>query len=189
MKKIEVVVGKNEEKVVPFVWVNGNDEEVFLDASLIGEGARLTIVGIFLGSEQHNITFNTRVLHKAPHTKSLTALRGVFLQQSSINNDGMITIQKGAKGADGYFSSKILLFDDAKGRSVPSLEIDENDLKAGHASTVGRPDENQLFYLRSRGLSEKQAEQLIIQGFFDPVLAHLKLSEQKKIRKQLTSVL
>jgi len=145
----KIIVKKNEEKVVPFVWIDpsassGQVEEVTIDAHLIGEGARLTIVGIFLGKKNTSITFNTNVIHDAPNTKSLTTLRGVFFNRSSISNDGIVRINNGAKGADGYFASKILLFDDAKGRSVPSLEIDENDLKAGHASTVGRPDEKQL---------------------------------------------
>lgn len=181
----KIIVKKNEEKVYPFVWIDGDEKEVTIDAHLVGEGARLTIVGIFLGKTDSSITFNTKVIHDAPNTKSLTTLRGVFFSRSTISNDGLIRINNGAKGADGYFASKILLFDDAKGRSVPSLEIDENDLKAGHASTVGRPDENQLFYLRSRGLSEKEAETLIVTGFFNPIISYLQKDEQEKIKKQL----
>ncbi len=185
MKNIKIVVKKNEEKVVPFVWINGSENEVSVDARLVGEGASLKIVGIFLGTDSSSIIFNTSVVHEAPNTKSLTTLRGVFRNRAIFNNDGMVRINKGAKGADGFFASKILLFDDAKGRSVPSLEIDENELKAGHASTVGRPDENQLFYLRSRGLSEKEAEQLIVTGFFEPIVRLLAPSEQKDIRKRI----
>src|SRR3989338_2425004 len=189
MKNINITVKKNEEKVVPYICINGSESEINFDAELIGEGANLTIIGIFIGKNSDSVIFNTNVIHKAPKTKSMTHIRGVFYDKSIFNNDGMVHIAKGAKGADGYFASKILLFDDAKGRSVPSLEIDENDLKAGHASTVGRPDENQLFYLRSRGLSEKDAEQLIVTGFFDPALQYLPLKEQKTVRKQLLHAL
>ncbi len=185
MKNIKIVVKKNEEKVVPFVWVNGVEKEVFIDAHLVGEGANLKIVGIFFGSGSHSVIFNTNVVHEGKNTKSLTTIRGVFKDSASINSDGMVRINKGAKNSDGYFASKILLFDNAKGRSVPSLEIDENELKAGHASTVGRPDENQLFYLRSRGLSEKEASELIVSGFFEPVLRLLLNSEQHLIRKKI----
>lgn len=180
---------KNEEKIVPFIWINGEETVIDVNIQLVKEGGDVHIVGIFLGSGNHQVTFNTTVLHKAPKTKSRTTIRGVFYDHAGINNDGMITIQKGAKGADGYFASKILLFDDAKGRSVPSLEIDENDLKAGHASTVGRPDDNQLFYLRSRGLSEKEAEKLIVTGFFDPVIKLLPPNQQNKVIKELMEVL
>lgn len=185
MKNLKIVVKKNEEKVVPFVWVNGDDKEVFVDAELIGEGASLKIVGIFFGSKSNSVIFNTNVVHTAKNTKSLTVIRGVFRDYASINNDGMVRINRGAKNADGYFASKILLFDNAKGRSVPSLEIDENELKAGHASTVGRPDENQLFYLRSRGLTEKEASELIVSGFFEPVITLLSEKEQNVIRKKI----
>lgn len=189
MKNYKITVRKNEEKVLPFVWVNGDEKEVTVNARLVGDGANLRIIGVFLGTDAHSVVFNTNVVHEAPNTKSLTTLRGVFKNHASFNNDGMVRINKGAKNADGYFASKILLFDDAKGRSVPSLEIDENELKAGHASTVGRPDENQLFYLRSRGLSEIEAANLIVSGFFEPVITLLSQKDQKDIRKKLYEIL
>ncbi|HLD02022.1 MAG TPA: SufD family Fe-S cluster assembly protein [Patescibacteria group bacterium] len=189
MDNIQITVRENEEKVVPFVWINGDETEVTLNAQMIGDGGVLQIVGIFLGTKENAITFNTSVTHKGKRTKSNTSLRGVFFDRASIRNDGLVRIEKNAKGSDGYFASKILLFDDAKGRSVPSLEIDENDLKAGHASTVGRPDEQQMFYLQSRGLSEKEAQRLIISGFFDPLLMllpeEMRKSTQKKIVNEL----
>ena len=188
MKNVDLKI-KNEEKIIPVVWINGKEQEISMNIELVKEGGNVHVVGIFLGSENNSVTFNTKILHKSPKTKSRTTIRGVFFNNSSINNDAMVTIQKGAKGADGYFNSKILLFDDAKGRSVPSLEIDENDLKAGHASTVGRPDDNQLFYLRSRGLSEKAAEKLIVTGFFDPALQFFSIKDQESIKKQLLQTL
>lgn len=187
MKNISIFVKKNEEKIVPFIWINGDEEEVSIEARLAGEGATLQIVGIFFGGGASSIIFNTNVVHEAPNTKSLTTIRGVFKNRAVFSNDGLVRINKGAKNADGYFASKILLFDDAKGRSLPSLEIDENELKAGHASTVGRPDENQLFYLRSRGLNEKEAEKLIISGFFEPVLTLLPVAVQDATRKRITA--
>lgn len=200
MKTIDITVKKNEEKVVPFVWIcsdvliQGNtvvkgEREFFVDAQLIGEGATLTILAIFLGNKHDSVVFNTNVVHKAPRTKSLTSIRGVFFNNAEFRNDGMVRINRGAKGADGYFASKVLLFDDAKGRSVPSLEIDENDLKAGHASTVGRPNPEEIFYLRSRGLTEEAAERLIVTGFFDPILASLPKEARKITEKKIAHVL
>lgn len=185
----KIVIGSNEERIIPFIWVNGEESEVFYDVELKEEGASVHLVGIFLGTGHKALVFNTNVFHRAPNTLSRTTLRGVFQEYASFKNDGMVRINKGAKNADGYFASKILLFDDAKGRSVPSLEIDENELKAGHASTVGRPDEEQMFYLRSRGLSEKEAEQLIISGFFQPAINLLPLDQQEDVRKKIESVL
>lgn len=187
MKKIEIIVKANEEKVFPFVCISGDEEEVLLNARLVGEGARLAIVGLFLGDLQRKIVFNTNVTHEAKNTFSRTTLRGVFKDHSVFSNDGLVRINNGAKGADGFFDSKVLLFDEAKGRSVPSLEIDENELKAGHASTVGRPDAEQLFYLRSRGLTEKQAEELIISGFFELIYRLLPVGQQAYVKDQLDS--
>src|SRR3990167_4474116 len=185
MKNTKINLKQNEEKVVPFIWINPSRDSghVFdseANANMDGENSNLHIVGLFLGTGDASVVFNTAITHIAKNTKSKTTIRGVFLNNSSFSNDGLIKIKKGAKNADGYFTSKILLFDNAKGRSVPSLEIDENELKAGHASTVGRPDQDQLFYMKSRGLSEKEAERLIIEGFFDPVFRLLPDDLRKK---------
>ncbi|MBI4079305.1 MAG: SufD family Fe-S cluster assembly protein [Candidatus Levybacteria bacterium] len=189
MQNIEIVIKKNENKVFPFVWINSDEEEVVIDARLVGEGARLSIIGIFVGADQKHITFNTNIVHEAKNTYSRTTLRGVFKDHSVFSNDGLVRINKGAKGADGFFDSKVLLFDDAKGRSVPSLEIDENELKAGHASTVGRPDAEQIFYLRSRGLSEEEAEKLIVSGFFTPILKQFSKDKQLQLSKRIEEML
>ncbi|MBI4097323.1 MAG: SufD family Fe-S cluster assembly protein [Candidatus Levybacteria bacterium] len=185
MKQIKIVVRKNEEKLLPIFWLNNKEKEIQITARLVGDNSRLTIVGIFFGDSANSVVFNTDVTHEGLHTKSLTFVRAVFKDTASFNNDGMVRIRKGAKNANGYFNSKVLLFDDAKGRSVPSLEIDENEVKAGHASTIGRPDENQLFYLKSRGLSEREAQELIISGFFMPAIEKLPAYEQNTNTKKL----
>lgn len=186
---VEIIVDKNEEKTVSFLWTDQIENEFSVNARLVGEGARVTIIGMFLGTGDNKLIFNTSVIHEAPNTKSLTTIRGVFRDTSSFSNDGLVAIKRGAKAADGYFSSKILLFDEARGKSVPSLEIDENDLKAGHASTVGRPEPSQLFYLQSRGISEKQATELIVSGFFKPLLRLLPETDLASAKKRLSITL
>lgn len=182
---IQLETEANEELVYPFVWINDKQEDVTIKINLRGDNSSVLLCGIFLGNKNEHITFNTDVIHSGKNTKSRTNIRGVFFDNASINNDGMIRIQKGAKNTDGFFQSKILLFDDAKGRSVPSLEIDENEVKAGHGSTIGRPDENQLSYLRSRGLTENDAEALIVSGFFEPVIELLPEEQRTKTRKDI----
>ncbi len=189
MKVIQLTIKKNEDKIFPYVWINGEEEEVTVKATIEGDGASLVICGIFLGNKSHKIVFNTEVTHVGKNTKSLTTLRAVFVDNAIFSNDGMVRIQKGAKNTDGYFQSKVLLFADAKGRSVPSLEIDENEVKAGHGSTIGRPDPQQLFYLRSRGLSEKEAEALLVTGFFEPIITLLPLVDQSSTKKRIESYL
>lgn len=186
MKKLEIIVKKDEEKILPIVWSDDTESEIHVTARLIGDNAILTIVGIFFGTKTKSIVFNTDITHEGLHTKSLTFVRAVFKDTASFNNDGMVRIEKGAKNANGYFNSKVLLFDDAKGRSVPSLEIDENEVKAGHASTIGRPDENQLFYLQSRGLTEREAQELIVSGFFSPAMQLLPERDKKSVMRKLS---
>lgn len=185
MKKIEINVKNNDELIIPFVWINDEENEFSYKITITGDNASVILLGIFLGTGHHAVTFNTDVTHIGKNTKSLTTIRAVFLNNAAFSNDGMVRIHNGAKNTNGYFDSKVLLFDDAKGRSVPSLEIDENEVKAGHGSTIGRPDENQLFYMRSRGLTEKEAEQLIIGGFFDPIITKLSLDQQKVVQKKI----
>lgn len=187
-KNIDVIIKDNEEVIYPFIWVNGEVEDVTIKATIIGNNASFLLCGIFLGTMKKNVTFNTQVEHVGKGSRSLTSIRGVFSGESSFSNDGLVRINKGAKKTDGYFQSKILLFDNAKGRSVPSLEIDENEVKAGHGSTVGMLDPMQLFYMRSRGIDEKSAQSLLVQGFFDPIISLLPEEEQKKTIKKLKSV-
>lgn len=188
----EIIVKKNEEKVIPFVWIGEGEDQKDITIRLSEEGASVHVVGICVGLKTDRLFFNTSVIHDAPKTRSLTSIRGVFSDTSRFSNNGMVSIKNGAKGADGYFASKILLFNSARGRSVPSLEIDENDLKAGHASTVGRPDPMQLYFLQSRGISEKEAIKLLIGGFFEQTILYLPIDKQKvtrqKILKTITAI-
>jgi len=190
MKKINIKLKKNEEKIIPFVWLDDTTESEFnFNINLNHQNSSVTLLGIFLGTKESFIKFDTTVQHVGQNTRSLTILRAVFLGSSKFTNDGMIRIKKGAKNTNGYFDSKVLLFDNAQGRSVPSLEIDENEVKAGHGSTIGRPDENQILYLRSRGISESAAERLIITGFFEPALKLLDITSKKEISKKISHAL
>lgn len=186
---LELAIKENEELVYPFIWINGKEKEITIRVNLIGANSSVLLYGIFLGNGNRQIVFNTDVVHSGKNTRSMIHIRAVFFDESSFSNDGMIRILKGAKNADGFFASKVLLFDSAKGRSVPSLEIDENEVKAGHGSTIGRPDPRQLFYMRSRGLTEKEAESLIVEGFFDPVVRLLPTTQRRATNMQITKFL
>ncbi|MDO8486767.1 MAG: SufD family Fe-S cluster assembly protein [Candidatus Curtissbacteria bacterium] len=121
------------------------------------------------------------ITHAAPNTKSNVNVRAVLRGKSTFAFKGNVKIEKGAKGADAYLRSDALLFDDAKmGDDTPALEILEPDVKAGHAATIGKVDEEMIFYLMSRGLSRDSAEKLIIQGFIGPMRE--KIMEQTPLR-------
>ena len=136
-----------------------------LEVVLAGIGAKIEIEGVWQGKGEEQFSGNLRIVHKAPETVSKVNIRGVMFDKSQANLDGLIRIEKGAKGADGFLRADFLLFDEAKARPLPYLEILENEVKAGHAATVTRVDDEQLFYLQSRGLTKSQAEKTIVEGF------------------------
>ena len=177
MKRI--VIGEDQEKIVPLFWLGENDREDNLEIVLAGRGARLTLIGLLLGDQDKVYTNKTAIIHAAPQTTSRAIIRGVLSHQAKINFDGLVRIEKGAKQSDAHMAAHVLLLSrQAKARAVPSLEIDENDVICGHAAAVGKIDEEQLFYLASRGLSKEQATQLVVQGFFADLMAKLPPSRQ-----------
>ena len=92
----------------------------------------------------------------------------------------MIYVAPGAKHIDGYQANRNLVLDqNARSDSIPGLEILNNDVRCTHGSTVGKIDQEQLFYLLSRGISREDAEKLIIQGFFDEVFSRYRVPEIK----------
>lgn len=161
-----IIVGKNQTKLIPIELIGDKKLEVIL----AGENAKVEVVGLVLGKGQEERSLDAYVVHAAPNTKSDVRVKGVLRNQSKFDFRGNVKIEKGAKGSDAYLRSDVLLFDDAKmGDDTPALEILEPDVKAGHAATVGKVDENMIFYLMSRGLSRKQAEEMIVEGFVRPV--------------------
>lgn len=141
-----------------------------LDIVLAGENASVEIVGLLVAKGEEQKAFETYITHAAPNTKSNVDVRAVLRGKSTFAFRGNVRIEKGAKGADAYLRSDVLLFDDAKmGDDTPALEILEPDVKAGHAATIGKVDAQMLFYLMSRRLTRSQAERLLIEGFVKPV--------------------
>lgn len=164
---MNLVLKKDQQKLIPFELLT---QEKRLDVVLAGENASVEVVGLVLGGGTEEKSLEAYITHAAPNTKSNVNVRAVLKDKSGFTFRGNVKIEKGAKGSDAYLRSDALLFDDAKmGDDTPALEILEPDVKAGHAATIGKVDEQMLFYLMSRGLSRKQAEKMLIEGFIDPI--------------------
>ena len=130
------------------------------------------IYGILLGMGSKSLAINVNIKHRAINTRSRVVLKGILTEKSSIKFNGITHIEHGAKGTDAWLECRLLLLSDqAKGQAIPSLEILENDIKAGHASTAGRINDLEMFYLRSRGLSPRESKKLIAEGFLKSVIA------------------
>ena len=156
-------------------WAIGimNDGNVIadFDSDLVGEGSHseVKIVAISDGKQIQGI--DTRVTNKAPHTIGHILQHGVILDKSTLTFNGIGHILKGAKGADAQQESRVLMLSEkSRGDANPILLIDENEVTAGHAASVGRVDPDELFYLMSRGLERAAAERLVIRGFLGPVI-------------------
>ena len=161
----------------------GNDMggAVRLEIILAGENSSVEVVGLVMGKGSEEKSLEAYITHVAPNTKSDVKVRAVLKDKSTFAFRGNVKIEKGAKGANAYLRSDALLFDDAKmGDDTPALEILEPDVKAGHAATIGKVDEQMLFYLMSRGLSRKQAEGMLVEGFISPIKDVIARNEMTK---------
>jgi Fe-S cluster assembly protein SufD len=165
-----IIVKENEELVLPALWT-GDETELSYTIFLAEKGASVKFFGLLLGQKKQGLKFKITVHHQAENTKSEVIIKSALKDTSSVFFDGLIKIEKGARGTTAWLAAHILLLSSkARGIAVPNLEILENDIKAGHATTVGRINELELFYLMSRGIAEEKAKQLIIEGFLHSLL-------------------
>ena len=160
--------------------------------NLKGKGASLNIIGIILLRAlplkgRNHLRVRLKVAHYGADTKSRVDVVSVLGDSAGQDVDGMIQIKKGAKGADSALSHRTLTLSSlAKSVTVPSLEIEEDDVKASHAGTTGPIDPEQLFYLQSRGLKSEEAQQVIAQGFLGQVIEKIK---DEEVRENVSKLL
>ncbi|TGD34636.1 Fe-S cluster assembly protein SufD [Leuconostoc mesenteroides] len=153
---------------------NDGNAIIRLASQLNGEGATSHTNVIGLTTKKQTQGLVTTILNRGRHTIGHIFQRGVILNRSTLVFNGIGKIIKGAKGSDAQQESRVLMLSRrARGDANPLLLIDENDVTAGHAASVGRVDENQMYYLMSRGISEQVARKLVIRGFMGEVLAKM----------------
>lgn len=159
-----------------------NFSQVHVESGLAGEGAESNIHGTYYGSGDQHFEQQLVANHLVGKTTSNTYARGIVSEQSKAVYRGMIKIQLGAHGSSADQNGHaMLLGSDAHIDAIPGLEIDADDVTAGHGATVGQIDEEQLFYLMSRGLSREQATQLIIKGFFEDLFRHIPVDTTREL--------
>ncbi|MFC9774182.1 Fe-S cluster assembly protein SufD [Paenibacillus chitinolyticus] len=143
---------------------------------LKGEGAGSDLKSILVGSGRQTMNITARTIHIGKNSPSDMVIRAVMREQSTAILNGITKIEKGASGANGQQTEKVLmLHPDARGDANPILLIDEDDVKAGHAASVGQVNPEQLYYMMSRGISRVEAERLIVYGFLAPVVDEVPL--------------
>jgi Fe-S cluster assembly protein SufD len=161
--------------------------KVWITNDLAGAGAISRVTGVYFADGAQHLDYDTFQEHMAPNTTSDFFFRGALREQATAVWRGMIRVEKEAQGTNAYQEDRnLLLSRQAHANSIPGLEILANDVRCTHGATVGQVDQEQLFYLMSRGLSRSEAERLIVHGFFAQALDRI---EREPIREALAQAL
>jgi len=167
-------VGKQATITAATAGLGGAYARTRADTRLVGRGAHGNLQALYFGDRDQSLDFRTFQDHVAPDTSSDLLYKGVIGGRSGSVYTGLIRVRPGARGTNAYQTNRNLkLGPDAWAESVPNLEIENNDVKCSHASSVSPVDEDQRFYLESRGVTTADAERLIVGGFLDEVLQAL----------------
>jgi len=154
-----------------------------VEASLAGPGARSELLGVFFGSGRQHFDLHTLQEHRAQSTASDLLYKSALADEARAIYTGLIRITRQGQKSDAYQANRnLLLSQGAKADSVPMLEIEADDVRCTHGVAVGPIEEEQAFYLMSRGLSQREAERLIVHGFFEQVFRRIPL---ERLREEL----
>jgi Fe-S cluster assembly protein SufD len=146
----------------------------FSDLDLAGQGAVGRMSGFYFTDGDQHLDHDTQQNHLAPNTTSDLLFKGALTERSRSVWQGMIYVAPGAQKTDGYQANRnLVLSDQARADSIPGLEILADDVRCTHGATVGKIDLDEVFYLRSRGIPYGEAERLIVEGFFDPIMQRI----------------
>jgi len=171
---VRVFAHKDAQIQTLLVTLGGGVARSDVETDLQAEGAHSEMLGIYLADSNQHFDHYTYQLHQAPHAGSDLLYKGALKDRSRSVFRGMIRVLPGAQGTDAYQTNRnLILSEDAHADSLPNLEIEADDVRCSHGATIGQQDEQQIFYLMSRGLSRDQAEKLIVYGFFEEVLARV----------------
>ncbi len=145
--------------------------KAFSDLELEGQGANGRMSGFFFTDGSQHLDLDTQQNHLAPNTTSDLLYKGALKGKSRSVWQGMIYVAPGAQKTDGYQANRNLILEpSARADSIPGLEILADDVRCTHGATIGKIDPEQLYYLQSRGIPTVEAQRLIVEGFFAPVM-------------------
>lgn len=153
------------------ITLHGGNVTNNIKVTLSGKGASCSLNGLYLCSQSQRVSTRVNVIHKVPECVSNQLFRGILDDSSSAEFEGEILVENGAQKTEAYqANNNLLLADTARASSEPHLIIYADDVKCSHGSTIGSLREDELFYLRSRGISEREAKLLQMQAFAGAVV-------------------
>jgi len=163
-----------------FALFGGKIGKIKVDTVFNGSNSQSELQGIYFGQHEQHLAIITNSYHNVPDTTNKILTKGVLKDKATSVSHGLVRIDKNAPQTDSYLADHVIhLGQEAKSNSIPSLEIINNDVKAAHSASSGEVDEDQLFYLMSRGLSKSESETIIVEGFFEPILKKLKIGQMQ----------
>ncbi len=155
-------------------------------SELAGAGADAVLNGLYFTTEEQHVDVRTVQQHRAANTTSRAFYRGAVADESHAIYQGLIQVDAVGRGTDAYLTNKnLILGDEARADSIPSLNINTDDVRCSHGSTTGRLDRDQVFYLRSRGYPESEAVRILVEGYFEDLIEQT----AKPVRDELRALI
>lgn len=174
-----VVEGDARADVVLLIFP-GISADIKLDVRLVGEGAEANVYGAYVCGGEEKVKIAVDMYHDEPHCNSRQLFKGIAGGVSKVDFYGKIIVAQDAQRTEAYQENhNILLTDGAKVDTKPQLEIYADDVKCSHGATIGRLNEEEQFYMRSRGISLEDAKVLQMISFIAPVLEHVEDETQR----------
>ena len=165
------VVRTGEKLDLTFVVLPGESRDIDVTVDLVGEGAEVSLKGLYLCGGDEQVNFRVLMHHRAGGCVSHQLFNGLAGGSSRVTFDGRIIVAPDAQQTEAYQENhNILLSEQAHVETTPQLEIYADDVKCSHGATIGRLDEDAQFYMRSRGIPEQEARTLQMLSFLSPVI-------------------
>ncbi len=177
---LEVEAGRHAAFYSNVFLMGGEHVRNTIQVHLAGEYGACQLNGLYVGRGQQNIETHTLIDHQKPHGTSHEFYKGILDDEAQGTFDGLIVVAKEAQKTDSaQINKNLLLSPRAKAHSLPELKIFAHDVKCKHGSTIGQLDEQQLFYLRSRGVAFHEARRLLINAFASEMIELVEIDELK----------
>jgi Fe-S cluster assembly protein SufD len=158
-----------------------------VETILRGPGTDARLIGLYFGDGKQHFDRYTLQDHQAPSARSDLLFKGVLTDEARSVYSGLIRVHPKAQKTDAYQQNRnLLLSRTARADSIPNLEIGANDVRCTHGATVGKVDEEELFYIMCRGLTRAEATRLIVEGFVDPQIEELPIAGlRESLRREI----
>ena len=181
-----IVVEKDAKVDIVILIMPGVSCDIKLDVTLAGEGAQANLYGAYVCGGDERVKIAVDMHHDLPHCNSRQLFKGIAGGKSRVDFYGKIIVAQDAQRTEAYQENhNILLSDDAKVDTKPQLEIYADDVKCSHGATIGRLNEEEQFYMRSRGITLEDAKVLQMISFIAPVLEQIPEADRELLALQL----